>query len=91
MICINKDFFYRYEPNIDDGTFIIFNMCENRIFELNEQYYKYICLIEKKFSFEDIVDEFSKNYPEIKCNELLGNLEQIKRDLMRVGLLYELH
>lgn len=36
---INKNVYYRFKPEIDNGTLILFFADDNRIFELTKPYY----------------------------------------------------
>lgn len=85
--CINKNVFYRYEKNIDNGVLVIFFKDTNKIFELTEPYYLYLDNLDKGNDNNYIENIFQKRYPDIELKEIKESILYIKNKLFDLGVL----
>lgn len=83
---INKDVYFRFEPNLgDEGELIVYFKKSGELFEMTEPYYIFLKGIEE--SAEELLSTFSEKYPSLKTEEILENIKIIKSELLELGIL----
>lgn len=84
-IIINNDIFYRFEPNIDNGTLIVFFKDTNKIYELTKPYYIYLTGLEN--SYKNIEELFLSEYNDLSAHEVKKYISLIENKLFEIGVL----
>ncbi|MBK1468020.1 hypothetical protein [Parvimonas parva] len=84
-IIINNDIFYRFEPNIDNGTLIVFFKDTNKIYELTKPYYIYLTGLEN--SYKNIEELFLSEYNDLSVHEVKKYISLIENKLFEIGVL----
>lgn len=69
---IRKNIFYRFEPNLKDGTLLIFDLQKKRVYEGGKLEYQIMKLFQSGYDSKRIVDFFHKNssdavYKSVDC------------------------
>lgn len=68
---INKEVFYRFEPNFDkDGILILYFRNKNKLFELSKPFYIYLDGLDKQLTMEAIVERYKNEYTHLKSDEI---------------------
>lgn len=83
MIRINKEVYWRFEPNFKSPKLIIYFINQNKLYELTPPYYYYLRLVEKN-SLEEMLELIK-----LSDSNLLSDISLIKNNLMQLGVIYE--
>jgi len=68
---INKELFYRFEPNFDkEGVLILYFKNKNKMFELSKPFYIYLDSLDKELTTEAILERFQNEYAHLTLEEI---------------------
>jgi len=88
MYKINKEVFYRFEPNLgDEGELVVYFKEANEIYEMTEPFYIFMKGIENNHSFNQLINIYIDRYPQLKKMEIVDNMHKIEDKLRELRVI----
>lgn len=88
-IKLSKNVLKRYEPNIDNGLFLLYNAKNKEFYESNPSFGMIINAIDGTFCIEEIINIVSKNNPQFSKQDIKTSLIELFNDLYEKGFIVE--
>ena len=79
---INKNIFYRFEPNLKDGTLLIFDLQKKKVYEGGKLEYEIMKLFQNGYDGKRIIDFFHKN----STDAVYKNVDRFVKQLIELNI-----
>jgi hypothetical protein len=91
FITKRKDYLYRYEPNLDEGTLFIFQIANGKIMQSNSVGFDILTLLESGITeISELVVALSEKYPSVNPNELKKDILSFIDELQDFDIVEEI-
>lgn len=84
---LNNNMYYRFESNIDNGTFIVFDIENERVHEMPVDYKILVDSINNNLSDNEIIDIFKNKYGELSKFEIEHSVNIMIKNLLQLDFL----